>query len=518
MKSDYVFVRDEGIRSFHWSKRWIVLHPQELTLHYSPDDASVVAAIPLSEINSVGRNEAKPFCLLVKTEKKKFYLSFPSEKGMFDWQDCIEKNAPMLAASVPTGFKHLNHVDFDPETGTFKGLPDEWNNMLGNSKITADEMRENPEVVLGVLKFYAEEKASPTGAVPNEAGKSPVGEITDKTGSIDLSPTPPPASAAEPRREEASAAAPSAPAPVRSRKTSMVLSPADEAAMQKLHEIANPKDPKQLYTQSVKLGQGASGSVYAGVEIATGDKVAIKQMDLNQQPRKELIVNEVLIMKETNHDNIVHFKDCFLVGNDLWVVMELMEGGALTDVVDAVELDEDQIATICKETLLGLEHLHERNIIHRDIKSDNLLLTSDGHVKLTDFGFCAKLTSDQSKRATMVGTPYWMAPEVVKQQPYDNKIDVWSLGIMTIEMIEGEPPYLDEEPLKALYMIATNGTPDLREPEASSPELRDFLAKSLAVDAEKRPTVKELLQHPFLKKASGSDRLLSLLAQVKSMQ
>ena len=259
------------------------------------------------------------------------------------------------------------------------------------------------------------------------------------------------------------------------------------------------------------------GSVYAGTEIATGNKVAIKQMDLNQQPRKELIVNEVLIMKETNHENIVHFRDCFLVNNDLWVVMELMEGGSLTDIVDAVELEEDQIATICKETLLGLENLHSHNIIHRDIKSDNLLLTSDGHVKLTDFGFCAKLTQEQGKRATMVGTPYWMAPEVVKQQAYDNKIDVWSLGIMTIEMIEGEPPYLDEEPLKALYLIATHGTPDLREPDASSAALRDFLSKCLTVDPEKRPAVKQLLDHEFLKKAAQTDRLIALLNQVKDM-
>lgn len=514
MKSDYVFVRDEGIRSFHWSKRWIVLHPEELTLHYSPEDPSVVAAIPLDDINSVSRNEAKPFCLLVKTEKK-FYLSFPSEKGMFDWQDCIEKSAPKLAASIPTGFKHVNHVDFDAETGTFKGLPEEWNNLLGNSDITAEEMRENPEAVINVLKFYTDEKNSPTGAVPDEPVKSPVGDINDKTKNITLSPSPVPKAAPEPRREEDTA--PPTAAPPR-RKTSMTLSPADEAAMKKLQEIVNPKDPRQLYIKSEKLGQGASGSVYAGVEIASGEKVAIKQMDMNQQPRKELIVNEVLIMKETNHDNVVHFKDCFLVDNDLWVVMELMEGGALTDIVDTVELEEDQIAAICKETLMGLEHLHARNIIHRDIKSDNLLLTSDGHVKLTDFGFCAKLTSDQGKRATMVGTPYWMAPEVVKQQAYDNKIDVWSLGIMAIEMIEGAPPYLDEEPLKALYMIATNGTPNLNEPEASSPELRDFLDKCLNVDPEARSSVKSLIAHPFLKKAASSERLISLLNQVKSMR
>ncbi|KAI5819927.1 kinase-like domain-containing protein [Pyronema omphalodes] len=190
--------------------------------------------------------------------------------------------------------------------------------------------------------------------------------------------------------------------------------------------------------------------------------VVLKYMELAHQRRKELIVNEILIMKECQYFNIVNFLDAFLKGNsELWVVMEYMEGGALTDVIDNNTLEEDQIATICFETCKGLEHLHDQNIIHRDIKSDNVLLDANGHVKITDFGFCAKLTEQKSKRATMVGTPYWMAPEVVKQKEYGSKVDIWSLGIMAIEMIESEPPYLNEEPLKALYLIATHETPRL---------------------------------------------------------
>jgi len=166
---------------------------------------------------------------------------------------------------------------------------------------------------------------------------------------------------------------------------------------------------------------------------------------------------------------------------------------------------------VTAQTCKGLEHLHLQNIIHRDIKSDNVLLSSLGAVKITDFGFCAKLTEQKSKRATMVGTPYWMAPEVVKQKEYGSKVDVWSLGIMAIEMIESEPPYLNEEPLKALWLIATNGTPRLKKPEKLSKELKAFLSVCLCVDVKSRASATELLQHEFLRGGCSLASLAELL-------
>ncbi|KAI9296279.1 Pkinase-domain-containing protein [Neoconidiobolus thromboides FSU 785] len=237
----------------------------------------------------------------------------------------------------------------------------------------------------------------------------------------------------------------------------------------------------------------------------------MKLIDLSQQPRKHLIYNELSVMKEAKHPNIVNYVDSFLSGNDLWVLMEYMKGGALTDIIDSNTLTEEQISSICLESCKGLKHLHDRNIIHRDIKSDNVLLAEDGQVKLTDFGFCAKISDRQRKRATMVGTPYWMAPEVVKQKEYDTKVDIWSLGIMAIEMVENEPPYLDEEPLKALYLIATNGTPSLKRPELLSEELKEFLALCLCVDNVSRANAEELLNHPFLKKACSKQDLARLV-------
>jgi len=326
----------------------------------------------------------------------------------------------------------------------------------------------------------------------------------------------------------AEAALTAKPSPSERKQDVRMSTMSENEVMAKLREVVSKDDPNRLYAKQKKIGQGASGSVYVAKVMGTrpgvpmnpkirngSDRVAIKQMDLAHQPRKELIVNEILVMRENKHPNIVNFLDAFLMDNDkeLWVVMEYMEGGALTDVIENNPLiTEEQISTICLETCQGLDHLHAQNIIHRDIKSDNVLLDARGNVKITDFGFCAKLTETKSKRATMVGTPYWMAPEVVKQKEYGPKVDIWSLGIMAIEMIESEPPYLNEEPLKALYLIATNGTPRLKKPEKLSKELKAFLSVCLCVDVKSRASAQELLNHDFLKHGCPLASLAELLA------
>ncbi|KAL2146737.1 hypothetical protein VTI28DRAFT_2572 [Corynascus sepedonium] len=266
-----------------------------------------------------------------------------------------------------------------------------------------------------------------------------------------------------------------------------------------LKRICSEGDPREIYRGFTKIGQGASGGVYTGHERGTNRLVAIKQMNLEQQPKKDLIINEILVMKESSHPNIVNFIDSYLCGGELWVVMEFMEGGSLTDVVTFNIMTEGQIASVCRETLRGLQHLHSKGVIHRDIKSDNILLSMEGNIKLTDFGFCATINEAQNKRTTMVGTPYWMAPEVVTRKEYGRKVDIWSLGIMAIEMIEGEPPYLTESPLRALWLIATNGTPQIKNEQELSPVFRDFLYFALKVDPEKRASAHDLLRHDFMK-------------------
>lgn len=155
--------------------------------------------------------------------------------------------------------------------------------------------------------------------------------------------------------------------------------------IRRLQAICTDADPTKLYRNLVKIGQGASGGVYTAYQVGTNLSVAIKQMNLEQQPKKDLIINEILVMKESSHKNIVNYIDSFLYRGDLWVVMEYMEGGSLTEVVTTNEMGDPQIGAVCRETLLGLEHLHSKGVIHRDIKSDNVLLALNGDIKLSTF-------------------------------------------------------------------------------------------------------------------------------------
>ncbi|GJN93878.1 hypothetical protein Rhopal_006937-T1 [Rhodotorula paludigena] len=555
VRRGWVSVKEDGLRAWMWGKKWLVLREQTLSFCKSETSTTTPSTtIELSDVTSVTREDLKPFCLAIATTARPYYLALKSDEELYAWMDDIYARSSLMGVSSPTNFVHQVHVGFDPVSGAFTGLPEQWTRLLTSSAITKEDYAKNPQAVLDVLEFYTDIQtrerddfglgatsmgmtdvgsALPSPALPRHTYlPSSTSSPAQRAAGPHLKPLLTSASrsnlrdppSAPPRlapRADPAATVPSGAKPLRllapgantaagpggksggapagaARKVDSdrrISSMSEAQIMAKLRAVCSQEDPNGLYSKIKKVGQGASGSVFVAKVLAGGSKVAIKQMDLSHQPRKELIVNEILVMKESQHPNIVNFLDSFLVGGtELWVVMEFMEGGALTDIIDSNTLEENQISSICNETCKGLQHLHAQSIIHRDIKSDNVLLDAQGHVKITDFGFCAKLTDQKSKRATMVGTPYWMAPEVVKQKEYGAKVDIWSLGIMAIEMIENEPPYLDEEPLKALYLIATNGTPTLKKPEKLSKELKNFLAVCLCVDVKSRASADELLE------------------------
>lgn len=278
-----------------------------------------------------------------------------------------------------------------------------------------------------------------------------------------------------------------------------------------LQMVVSPGDPRENLEQFMKIGEGSTGTVCIAVERSSGRQVAVKKMDLRKQQRRELLFNEVVIMRDYHHPNIVEMYDSFLVQDELWVVMEFLEGGALTDIVTHARMDEEQIATVCKQCLKALAYLHSQGVIHRDIKSDSILLAADGRVKLSDFGFCAQVSQELPKRKSLVGTPYWMSPEVISRLPYGPEVDIWSLGIMVIEMVDGEPPFFNEPPLQAMRRIRDMPPPKLKNTHKVSPRLQGFLERMLVRDPAQRATAAELLQHPFLRQAGPPALLVPLM-------
>ncbi|KAK5622765.1 hypothetical protein CRENBAI_025124 [Crenichthys baileyi] len=280
-----------------------------------------------------------------------------------------------------------------------------------------------------------------------------------------------------------------------------------------LEMVVNPGDPRVTLENFVKIGEGSTGVVCIARERHSGRQVAVKMMDVKKQQRRELLFNEVVIMRDYQHPNVVQMFQSALVEDELWVIMEYLQGGALTQIIGKTRLNEEQIATVCESVLQALSYLHSQGVIHRDIKSDSILLTLDGRIKLSDFGFCAQISKDVPKRKSLVGTPYWMAPEVISKTPYGTEVDIWSLGIMVVEMVDGEPPYFNETPISAMKKLRDEAAPSVRNIQRVSPVLKDFLDCMLTRNTLQRSTASDMLEHPFLLQASSPRCLVPLVEQ-----
>ncbi|XP_073837578.1 serine/threonine-protein kinase msn isoform X6 [Musca autumnalis] len=278
-------------------------------------------------------------------------------------------------------------------------------------------------------------------------------------------------------------------------------------------DLAALRDPAGIFELIEVVGNGTYGQVYKGRHTKTGQLAAIKVMDVTEDEEEEIKLEINVLKKYSNHRNIATYYGAFIKksppGKDdqLWLVMEYCGAGSVTDLVKSTKgqsLKEEWIAYICREILRGLAYLHSNKVIHRDIKGQNVLLTDNAEVKLVDFGVSAQLDRTIGRRNTFIGTPYWMAPEVIAcdenpEATYDNRSDLWSLGITALEMAESQPPLCDLHPMRALFLIPRNSPPRLKSNRKWTKKFQSFIDTVLVKDYHQRPYTEQLLKHAFIK-------------------
>jgi len=359
------------------------------------------------------------------------------------WSKSRHPKVSMIGA--PYNVKHITHVQIDDKSPTgFQGLPPAWENLLKASGITKEQAIIHPEEVLDCLHFHLT-RSTPRQLPSRATIKKNFSEVT----------------------------------------------------------IIKPQNPITEFTNFEMLGRGASGIVYAATHISTGIKYALKLVSIEEYNE---LVNEIGIQLLSKHPNIVNVIETLTTNTEVCIVLELMEGGSLTECFyQQSEFPECCIAYVCKCVLMALAHLHHNFRLHRDIKSDNILVDLTGQVKVSDFGFAISLTKEEDKRTSVVGTPYWMAPEMIRGQQYDEKVDIWSLGITCIEMAEGEPPHFNTSPIRALLLITISDQPRLKDPTKYSEQFSHFLSCCVEIKPEKRASAEQLLFHPFISTACSAE-------------
>jgi tRNA A-37 threonylcarbamoyl transferase component Bud32 len=379
-----------------------------------------------------------------------------------------QSQTPFLI-SAPLSFSHHAHVAVDPtaELG-LSGLPPSWERLLKASGIAKEDLMANPTAAVQAIE-----------ALDSHAR----GAVWDRSRLLDFS-------------------APTLP------QEADILS----RSQQVMGLIRDVDDIDLVFLDRRLIGSGAGGSVYSATQSSTGRRVAVKVIRMNDcdDVKRVQVENEICLMKLCRHESVLKLEEVYRVGpsGELWLVLELCDGGALTRLVTrpgGLNGDEAVMAYVLYSVLDALAYLHSRHQIHRDIKSDNVLLTGSGGVRIADFGFATQLTAQASKRTSVVGTPYWMSPELVRGEKYDAKVDVWSLGILGLEMADGEPPYIDLPPLKAVFSIVTRPPTSPAEPSRWSADFNAFIRLCLTYEGDARPSASELLSHPFLQKHCGTN-------------
>ncbi|KAL7675427.1 hypothetical protein ACOME3_001687 [Neoechinorhynchus agilis] len=391
-----------------------------------------------------------------------------------------------LTISEPSNFVHRQHVDYDPIRRTYINLPNQWLGIIAlEPPSPSNSTPPPPPSSISSTKGY-EENEEPIKPLDREtilAIKEVFQSCRSKTKPLNSCATV--ARASSDCRNGSGLQIP--------QQCNQFV-----RALEDITTVLN--DPAGIFMDVEKIAQGSTSGVLRA-KTTYGRRVAIKCMDVFKQRRRELVLNEAFVSRFLKHTCIVETVDVFLLDRrHMWICMEYMDAGPLTHLVTCQRMTVEQIAAVCRSVLKALDYMHSHGIVHRDIKSDSVLLSTSGKVKLSDFGFSTRLgggTSALRRTRSLVGTPYWMSPEVINRIPYGTKVDIWSFGIMVIEMIDGEPPYFNETPFNAMKYISLFPSPAPSKCDCPQ-SLLSFINKCLNKSPDVRSTAAGLLSDPFI--------------------